>query len=360
MGRPKKVAAEDLENMASQIEKGQEDETEESGIVEFTTYGADVFDLMAGGGAPFGKVVNIVGDNSVGKSFIASEIVACARKKYGKDLTWYYDDAEAGYSFDSNAIWGFDIITDDMEPSETIEEFALHVDRCLDKIKPGKKFIYIVDSFDALSSVTEQGEFEDKMNAVEKGKDIAGSMGMTKAKGTNQFFRILVNKIKEKDCLLVIISQVRENIGAKVWEPKYRRNGGKSLDLYACQIFWLAVAEKYKKKDIIYGVGVHAKNTKNKVGKPYRECYFDIIFDFGLDNVASNVKYLYDLKTDGGKDTKSAKTVLKWDEKDFDLPALIRHIETENLERELTRRVYTKWDGVEKSIASTDRKRRHE
>lgn len=363
MGRHKKEKVEEtveqIEIVAGQIEQGtaQEDTDE---ILEFTSYGADVFDLIAGGGAPFGKVVNLIGDNSVGKSFIASEIVAAARKKYGKDVDWYYDDAEAGYSFNSRAIWNFDIITEDMEPSETIEEFALHIDKCLDKIKPGKKFIYILDSFDALSSMAELEEFENKMEAVENGKAVAGSYGQGKSKGTNQFFRVLVNKIKNKDCLLVIISQVRENIGASKWEPKYRRNGGKSLDLYACQIFWLAVAEKYTKKDTVIGVGVNIKNSKNKAGKPYREGYIDIIFDFGLDNVSSNIKYLYDLKTDGGKDTKGKKKeVLEWDGTGYDLPGLIQYIEDNNLERELSRRVYAKWNDFEQSLVSSERKRRY-
>jgi len=358
MGRPKKEQVEQIEDMAGQIEEGQED-VEETGIVEFTSFGSDIFDLIGGGGAPFGKVVNIIGDNSVGKSLVASEIIAYARKKYGKDLIWYYDDAEAGYSFDSMALWGFDIITEDMVRSETIEEFALHVDRSLDKIKPGQKLIYIVDSFDGLSSAQELEEFEAKMVAVEKDKKIAGTMGMAKGKGTNQFFRVMANKIKDKDCLLVIISQVRENIGAGMFEPKYRRNGGKSLDLYACQIYWLAVVEKYKRKDTVVGVCAKIKNTKNKVGKAYREGYMDLLFDYGIDNISSNIKYLYDLKTDGGKDSgKNAAKNLFWDEESYSFEDLIAHIEKNCLERVLTRRVKQKWDDFEKSI-TTDRKKRY-
>jgi len=348
----------DVSKLAEDIENGfPEDEVDE--VVEFTSYGTDVFDLIAGGGAPFGKMVNIIGDNSVGKSFIASEIVAQARKKYEKDLVWYYDDAEAGYSFSSQKIWGFDLITEEMEPSETIEDFALNVEKFLAKLKPKQKGIYIVDSFDALSSAQEHEEYEDKMKAVEKGTKIAGTYAQGKAKGTNQFFRIMVNKLKQKNCLLVIISQVRENIGAGLYAPKYRRNGGKSLDLYACQIFWLAVADKYTKKDAVYGVCVNIKNTKNKVGKPYREGFIDIIFEFGLDNVASSLKYLYELKTDRGKDSKKAAKLLNWDEKEFDLEELIRHIEGNNLERELSRRVYKKWKDFEDSLEFSDRKRRH-
>ena len=365
-GRPRKecVLEEDKETeneitgIAEQIEEGFPEE-EVQGVLEFTSYGADIFDLIAGGGVPFGKVVNLIGDKSVGKSFISSEIIAQARRKYKKDFLWYYDDAEAGYSFDSREIWGFEIRTEEMVPSETIEEFSLNVDKFLEKLKPGQRGVYVIDSFDGLSSVQEFEEFEAKMDAVEKGKKIAGTMGMAKGKGTNQFFRIMANKIKKKDCILIIVSQVRENINAGPYSPKWKRNGGNSLDMYACQIFWLAVAEKYTKKDTVTGVCVQVKNTKNKAGKPYREVYIDIIFDFGLDNIASNLKYLYDLKTDTGKDSKSSQKSITWDEYEYNFYSLIKHIEDNNLERELTRRVYKKWNDFEASIASSDRKRRH-
>jgi RecA/RadA recombinase len=335
-------------------------EKEDLSKIEFTSYGSDVFDLIAGGGSPFGKVINIIGDNSVGKSLVASEIIAHARKKYGKDLLWYYDDAEAGYSFDSKAIWGFEMITDAMVPSDTIEDFALHVDRTLSKMKKGQKLIYIVDSFDGLTSVGEQEEFEEKMTAIEKDKDVKGTYGQAKAKGTNQFFRIMANKIKDKDCLLIIISQVRENIGAGPYAPKLRRNGGKSLDLYACQIFWLAVAEKYLRKGTVIGVGIQIKNTKNKVGKPYREGYMDLVFDYGIDNISSNLKYFYELKTDKGKDKEKIGTIeLDWDGEKFSFNKLISHIEEKGLESKLTEKVYKKWNDFENSI-STERKRRFE
>ena len=361
-GRPRKESVEEEEkeitDIADQIEEGFPEE-EVSGVLEFTSYGADIFDLIAGGGVPFGKIVNLVGDNSVGKSFISSEIIAQARKKYGKNFIWRYDDAEAGYSFDSREIWGFEIRTEEMEPSETIEDFQINMDKFLNKLKPGQKGIYVVDSFDALSSLQEHEEYEEKVDAIEKGKKVPGSYAQGKAKGTNQFFRLMANKIQQKDCILIIVSQVRENLGAGPYAPKYRRNGGKSLDLFSSQIFWLAVAEKYTKKDTVTGVCVQVKNTKNKAGKPYREGYIDIIFDFGLDNIASNLKYLYDLKTDTGKDSKSSQKSIVWDDKEYNFYSLIKHIEDNNLERELTRRVYRKWNDFEASIASTDRKRRH-
>ena len=70
-------------------------------VVELTSTGSDLLDLVAGGGVPWGKMVNIVGDKSTGKTLLMSELIACAHSKYGERLRWHYDDAEAGYSFNS-------------------------------------------------------------------------------------------------------------------------------------------------------------------------------------------------------------------------------------------------------------------
>jgi recombination protein RecA len=350
---------EEVEEAVSQIENMKSEVGDP--VLEFVSYGTDIFNLIAGGGAPFKRVINIVGDSSTGKSFLASELIAKARQEYGDSLEWIYDDSESGYSFNSKQIWGFDMITPQMPRSTTIEEFALNVDRAVEKLKSGKKLIYIVDSFDSLSSAAEIDEFEEKLEAVEKGKEIKGSYGQGKAKTTNQFFRTTINKINDKDVLLVIISQIRENLNAGMFGQKYYRAGGKSLEFYSAQVFWLAIAEKFERKGVPIGVCIQIKNTKNKTAKPYRHGFIEIIYDYGADNTASNIKYLYGLKTELGKDVgKLSKTTLNWDGSDFSYPELVEYIESENLEEELTRRVYKKWHDFEKEIATNGRKRRYE
>ena len=368
MGRPRKTEVEEITDssemeLSSIVEQAEdsvgEDIEEKDAVFEFASYGSDVFDCIAGGGAPFGRIVNLIGDNSVGKSLIATEIVNQARNKWGKDFVWCYDDAEAGYSFDSKTIWGFDVIDESFTPSDTIEDFSLNVEKFLSKIKPGQKAIYVLDSFDALTSAQEQGEFSDKMDAIEKGKKIPGTYAQGKAKGTNQFFRIMRNKLKEKDCLLVIVSQIRENLNAGMFGKRFYRAGGKSLDLYSSQIFWLYKAAEYEKKGTVTGVCIRAENTKNKAGKPYREGYFDILFDYGVDNISTNIKYLYDLKTDKGQDKeKIGKIELEWEGKTYLYHDLVFHIEENNLEKQLTKKVYRKWQEFEESLSS-NRKRRY-
>lgn len=357
-----------VEDIAAQVEENYEKENDIEKVVEFTSTGSDIYDLIGGGGNPWGKMVNVIGDNSTGKTLFACELIAQAHKKYGKDLEFVYDNAESGFSFDSKTIWGLDIEGD--QHSETLEEFALTIERKIDGLKKGKKLIYVVDSLDALSSIDERKDYDKKMIAVEKGNKVDGTYGTSKAKGLHQFFRIMVNKIGQKDVLLVIISQVKENISSAMFAPKYIRTGGKSLDFYAAQIFWYAVTEKYGDKGRPTGVGIKVTNTKNKVGLPYRYGYVDILFDYGVDNLTSNLKFLYDLKTAEGKDKgsitgkneegkKEVKMAeLDWDGAVYSYKELIKHIEENNLERELTKRVRKKWRNIEDSL-KTDRKRKY-
>ena len=325
---------------------------ESNNIIEFCPTGSDLFDLIGGNGVPWGKMINIVGDNSTGKTLLASEIIATAYKKYGKNLVWFYDDAEAGYSFDSKAIWGIDIVAEDSKCSETLEDFQCTLDKMLDKLKSEQKFIYILDSFDSLTTLEELDHVDKKNKAIEKGTKIPGSYGQSKSKGSSEFFRVMRRKLKDKNCLLIIVSQVRENIGV-MFGAKYARMGGKALDFYSAQIFWLAVAEKYDD-----GISVKIKNTKNKVGKPFRVTLVDIIFDYGVDNVSSNLNFLYDLKTPTGKNIDAIKTKkLMWDKREYTQKHLVRYIEKNNLEEELTKRTIQKWiENEDKINTSKDRK----
>ena len=318
--------------------------------------GCTVYNLALGGGHPVGKIINIVGDKSTAKTLLATEVVALARTLYGDKFEWWYDDAEAGYSLPVEEVYGFNIIPDEMIASETVEEFGRNIERKLDLLDDGKYFIYVLDTLDGLPSEAEIKRQDKIKKLLEKGKEIdTGTYGLNKQKYMSEFFRTLCRKIKRKNCLLIIVSQVRENIGV-TFGAKYVRMGGKALDFYASQVIWLAEAEKHYKKDRATGITIKAKITKNKEGKPFRQCYIDILFDYGVDDIMSNINFLYDLKTETGKQKKTEQVV--WDGEKYSVRRLVRHIEQNNLEDELKNRTIQKWNDVEESISSKDRKRR--
>jgi len=332
--------------------------------MEFLPTGSDVLDRTIGGGIPVGKIVNIIGDKSTGKTLIASEIIAQSIKKFGDRIVYKYDDVEAGYTFNSKEMYGFDIIPeaeeDDM--SDSIEEFDLNFDKCLKKLEDDQILIYVLDSLDGLTSDAEIDRGLARRKAMAKGEKYdQGTYGTEKPKFFSQFFREKKQQIRQKNAVLIVISQIRDKIGV-TFGRKWTRTGGRALDFYAAQIMVLAEAERYEIKDKTIGICSKVKAEKVKVGRPFQACYIDILFNYGIDNVSTNIKYLYNLKTDTGKDKTKKKDKINWDGKDLTVNKLINFIEDNGLEDKLSQRVAEKWNEgeAEVSIKSMGRKPKSE
>jgi len=352
--KPKEVEVQNvvdaMEDRAEEIQEGAT-EISTNDSVDFVSTGITLYDLVLGGGYAQGKIVNVVGDNSTGKTLLTLEFLSSARKFLKDKFSVFYDDAESGFSFDCKKMYGFEPIREDQDNSTTMEKWLEQMDRELMDTPKKKVPIYVLDSLDALSDSEEIEQNEERIATIRKGKEYTkGSFGGSKPKKLGSNLRTLNNPIKEKNMILIIISQVRENIGV-MYGPKFRRAGGKALDFYASQIVWLAVAEKMEKFDRTYGVRLKVKNTKNKVGKPFRTCYIDVLFDYGVDNITSNINFLYDLLTDLGK-SKDKKSDVEWDGKQYSVKELIAHIEKESLEDELAKRVIKKWNDIEEKVTS--------
>lgn len=360
-------------------------------------------------GFPGGKFCNLVGDKSTGKSFLASEIVAAAYHTHGKkQFRWVYDDCEAGYTFDSKNMYGFEIqAPEQIIASTTVEEAFVNIANFAADLKKDQCGIYVLDSLDGLTSDEQDDQASARIKAVNAGKSMdKGSYNMGKPKYlSREFFPQLCSLIQDKNILVVIVSQVRENIAPFSFE-KYTRSGGKAMDFYAHTVLWLAVLKKIVKKGRTVGVVIKAKTTKSKTPRPFRDCAISLIFDYGIDDIGSNLDFLFSLRTDKGELTPAAKavawgegaaaptlaTVRKFLKKlKYDPPAslklamefidevnglrekydaefggggvvmprdkLITYIEENNLEGELKRRVVEKWEALEKEIATSRKKR---
>lgn len=340
--------------------KRKQEEIPSSDTIWIST-GSDVMDMGVGGGIgigyPAGKIINIVGDKSSGKTFLATELIASAYHRYKNKLKWVYDDCESGFTFDTKKLYGFEIMPMNEEErfkSRTVQELYGNLRMFLNSIKKDEFGIYIVDSLDGLSS-DELEELSDKrFKAFKEGKDFdKGSYRMESAKFLSQeFFKTLADDIHDKNVLLVFISQIRYNIDPMSFE-KWTRAGGKALDFYAYAVVWLATLTKIEKKDRAIGVVVKAKTTKLKAPRPFREWTFSLIFDYGLDNTGSNIDYLYDLRGKRGELLKDAKAI-QWDELEpMTRDELVQYIEDNKLQKELRNRVIEKWEAVETSIQTT-------
>lgn len=163
---------------------------------------------------------------------------------------------------------------------------------------------------------------------------------------SQEFFPQLCDEIEEKNVLVIIISQIRENVDPMSFE-KYSRAGGKAMDFYAHTVLWLATAKKILKKETPVGVVVKAKTTKSKTPRPYRERFFTFLYDYGLDNIGTGVDYLFDLRTPTGELNKKANA-LKWDgDNSLDKKQLKEFLEEYELLDKFDNSKYSDMDGTD-------------
>ena len=168
-------------------------------------------------------------------------------------------------------------------------------------------------------------------------------------------FRKVKGKIRSTGSLLLVISQVRQNIGV-MFGDKYTRSGGKALGHYATQEAWMAVTRKLKKKERQNGVHVKVKVKKNHFTGKLREVQLDIIHNYGVDDIGSMIDWM----VKEGFWKKTAQTIdTGGDFINGTKEKLSKHIDSENYEDELIQIVATCWKEIEDSLVM-DRKPRYE
>lgn len=254
------------------------------------------------GGWGAGKIANLIGDSSSGKTLLALSMFAeCARRPEFDGYDFIYDDVEAACEFDLGKLFGSKVKDRIKAPaygeeyvrpiySDTIQQFHANV---FAAIESGVPFIYVLDSFDALTSSEELGRAEESAKATRDGKDVKGSYRMEKPKLISEMLRQIKARLKETNSFLLIISQTRDNIDPLSFEKK-TRSGGKALRFYSSHEVWMALAGKLKSKDRVIGSNVKVKVTKNKLTGKQREITFPVYYDYGVDDLASCIDFLED------------------------------------------------------------------
>lgn len=257
--------------------------------IRFFSSGCQLLDNALGGGYAEGRIINIVGDKSTGKTLQAIEACANFAMTEPKGLI-RYKEAEAAFDKGYAQILGMPLDRVEFEEDfDTVEE--LHKDlekftaRCKKAKQPG---LYILDSLDALSDKAELERDMDK-----------GSYNLAKPKLMSEMFRREKRKWQRARVTVIIISQVRDKINA-TFGRRWTRSGGKALDFYASQVMYLAEVRKLNKtvRGIMrpYGVIIKCKITKNKVGIPFREVEYSLIFAYGIDDILASLEWLKKIK----------------------------------------------------------------
>lgn len=313
---------------------------------QFISSGALMLDLVLGGGWGVGRIINIVGDRSSGKTLLAIEFCAnLIRLTPAKFIR--YCEAESAFDDAYAQTIGMPQEVQRIDGLETVEAVFNDLNEFLDKTCDGKSpAAYIIDSLDALSDEAEmKREFGE------------GTYGASKAKQMSQLFRRLVRKLGEKKCTLVVISQIRDKMNVAFGETK-TRSGGRALDFYASQIVWLAETGRIYRDVLrqrrVAGIKVLARCRKNKLGVAHRDCELDILFNYGVDDEESMLTFISRCGIDGkmGKPVTAMRRELKLVREARD------HKTLRQIRRQLREIVVAHWDKIEQALEPPMRKYR--